>query len=77
VMLGLAMTILQAIGIFAVITYVQPLLTKVAGYGEAAVSPILLLFGAGMIVGNLLGGRLADRRPVAAVLATLTSLASV
>ena len=32
---GLAMTVLQSMGIFAVITYVQPLLTRVTGYGEA------------------------------------------
>lgn len=77
VLLGLTMTVLQAIGIFAVITYVQPLLTRVAGYGESAVSPILLLFGGGMIIGNVLGGRFADRRPTAAVLCTLTTLATV
>jgi DHA1 family inner membrane transport protein len=77
VLLGLAMTVLQSTGIFAVITFVQPLLTQVAGFGEAMVSPILLLFGAGMIVGNLLGGRLADRHPTRAVLATLLSLTLV
>lgn len=77
VLLGLAMTVLQAIGIFAVVTYVQPLLTRVTGYGEAAVSPILLLFGAGMIVGNLLGGRMADRRPTGAVLGALAALTLV
>jgi len=77
VLLGLAMTVLQAMGIFAVITYVQPLLTRVTGYGESAVSPILLLFGGGMIIGNLLGGRLADRRPAQAVLGSLATLALV
>jgi predicted MFS family arabinose efflux permease len=30
---------------------------------RSAVSPILLLFGGGMIIGNVLGGRMADRRP--------------
>jgi len=77
VLLGLLMTVLQAIGIFAVITYVQPLLTKVTGYGEAAVSPILLLFGGGMIIGNLLGGRMADRRPTGALLGALAMLTLV
>ncbi len=77
VLLGLLMTVLQAIGIFAVITYVQPLLTQVTGYGEAAVSPILLLFGGGMIIGNVLGGRMADRRPTAALLGALTMLTLV
>ncbi|CAG9168661.1 MFS transporter [Cupriavidus respiraculi] len=77
VLLGLAMTVLQSTGIFAVITFVQPLLTQVAGFGESMVSPILLLFGAGMIVGNLLGGRLADHRPTRAVLGTLLALTLV
>ncbi len=77
VLLGLLMTVLQAIGIFAVITYVQPLLTRVSGYGESAVSPILLLFGGGMIVGNVLGGCMADRRPTAAVLGSLATLTLV
>lgn len=77
VLLGLLMTVLQSMGIFAVITYVQPLLTRVSGFGEAAVSPILLLFGAGMIVGNVLGGRFADRARTRAVLATLATLTLV
>lgn len=77
VLLGLLMTVLQAIGIFAVITYVQPLLTRVTGYGEGAVSPILLLFGGGMIIGNFLGGRMADRRPTGALLGALAMLTLV
>ncbi|RZT39549.1 MFS transporter [Cupriavidus agavae] len=77
VQLGLLMTVLQSMGVFAVITYIQPLLTRVTGFGESAVSPILLLFGAGMIVGNLLGGRMADRRPTGALLGALLALALV
>lgn len=77
VLLGLLMTVLQAIGIFAVITYIQPILTRVTGYGEGAVSPILLLFGGGMIIGNFLGGRMADRRPTAALLGALLALTLV
>ena len=77
VLLGLLMTVLQAVGTFAVITYVQPLLTRVAGFSEGAVSPILLLFGGGMILGNILGGRFADRQPTAALLGSLTALAAV
>src|SRR5690606_12308220 len=75
--LGLLTTMLGFAGVFVVITYVQPLLTRVAGFGEGAVSPVLLLFGAGMVVGNLLGGRLADRHPVPALLGTLLALAVV
>lgn len=77
VLLGLLMTMLGFAGVFVVITYLQPLLTRLTGFGEGAVSPILLLFGGGMVVGNLLGGRIADRKPTPALLATLTALALV
>jgi DHA1 family inner membrane transport protein len=77
VLLGLAMTVLGFAGVFAVFTYIQPLLTRITGLPEAAVSPILLLFGGGLAVGNILGGKLADRALMPAVLGTLVALAVV
>jgi DHA1 family inner membrane transport protein len=77
VLLGLAMTVLGFAGVFAVFTYIQPLLTRITGLSEAAVSPILLLFGGGLAVGNILGGKLADRALMPAVLGTLAALAVV
>jgi DHA1 family inner membrane transport protein len=77
VLLGLAMTVLGYAGVFVVFTYIQPLLTRLAGVSDAAVSPILLVFGAGLAAGNLLGGKLADKAPMRAVLATLAVLAAV
>jgi DHA1 family inner membrane transport protein len=77
VLLGLAMTVLGYAGVFVVFTYIQPLLTRLAGLPEAAVSPILLVFGGGLAAGNLLGGKLADKAPMRAVLATLAVLAVV
>ena len=77
VLRGLAMTVLGYAGVFTVVTYIQPLLTRVAGMSEAAVSPTLLVFGGGFAIGNLLGGRLADRAALPAVLGTLAALAAV
>jgi len=77
VLLGLAMTVLGFAGVFVVYTYIQPLLTQITGLSESAVSPILLVFGGGLAVGNILGGKLADRAPMAAVLGTLVALAVV
>ncbi len=77
VLLGLLMTMLGFAGVFVVITYVQPLLTQLTGFADSAVSPILLVFGGGMVVGNLLGGRLADRKATPALLGTLIALAVV
>ncbi|MBA2964338.1 MULTISPECIES: MFS transporter [Ramlibacter] len=77
VLLGLAMTVAGYAGVFAVFTYVQPLLTRITGLADSSVSGVLLLFGAGMAAGNLLGGKLADGGPIRAVLITLAALAAV
>ena len=77
VLLGLLTAVLGYGGVFAVFTYVAPLLTQLAGFGKAAVPPILLVFGGGLVAGNLLGGRLADRRLEATVLGSLVALALV
>ena len=77
VLLGLGATVLGFAGVFVVFTFVQPLLTRVSGFDEAGVSAILLVFGLGMIVGNIVGGRLADRAPVATLLGSLAALAAV
>lgn len=77
VLLGLLTTVLGYAGVFAVFTYIAPLLTQVVGFDETAVSPILLVFGTGLVAGNLLGGRLADRYLVPTVLGSLIALAAV
>ena len=77
VLLGLLTTVLGFGGMFTVFSYIAPILTQVTGFADAAVSPILLVFGGGLTIGNLLGGRLADRRLVPAVLGTLLALAAV
>lgn len=77
VLLGFATTVLGYAGVFAVFTYIAPLLTGISGFPEAAVSPILLVFGGGLIAGNLLGGKFADRWLVPSVLGSLVVLALV
>ncbi|MFT3691213.1 MFS transporter [Paenirhodobacter sp.] len=77
VLLGLLTTVLGYAGVFAVFTYIAPLLTEVGGFADSAVSPILLVFGGGLVVGNLLGGRLADRNLIRAILGTLAALAVI
>ncbi|MFB9954288.1 hypothetical protein [Cellulomonas denverensis] len=56
-------------GMFAVYSYISPLLTDVTGLSEATVPVVLALFGIGMTGGTLLGGRLADRSVIRTVLA--------
>jgi DHA1 family inner membrane transport protein len=77
VLLGLATTVLGYAGVFAVFTYIALLLTERAGFKASAISPILLLFGSGLVLGNLIGGRLADRRLMPAVFGSLALLLAV
>ncbi|TPM28762.1 MFS transporter [Mesorhizobium sp. B2-3-4] len=77
VLLGLLTTVLSWIGVFAAFTYLAPILTRISGFSEAAVSPILLVFGGGLVAGNLLGGRLADRHLMPTVIGTLIALSAV
>ena len=77
VLLALAMTVFGWIGVFAVFTFIAPILTGVTGFPDGAVSPILLVFGLGLVAGNLGGGRLADRWLMPSVIGTLLALAVV
>jgi DHA1 family inner membrane transport protein len=77
VLMGLLTTVLSWVGVFAVFTYIAPILIRISGFSESAVSPILLVFGGGLVVGNLLGGQLADRWLIPALLGSLLTLAAV
>lgn len=66
--LALATTMLSQAGLYAAYTYIAPLITEVTGFGDAAVAPLLMLFGVGSFLGTVLGGKAADR----ALMKTLT-----
>ena len=48
-------------GMFSVFSYIKPTLIEVAGLSLDAMPFMLALFGTGMVVGNLVGSRLADK----------------
>lgn len=77
VLLAMAMTVLGFGGVFAAITYITPMMTDVAGFADTSVTWLLVLFGLGMVGGNLIGGRYADRRLMPMLYVTLGSLAVV
>jgi DHA1 family inner membrane transport protein len=62
-------------GIFATFTYIAPMMTEVAGFSVGSVTWLLVLFGAGLVIGNLAGGRLADRALMPSLYATFAVLA--
>lgn len=77
VVLAMAMTVLGFGGVFAAITYIAPMTTHVTGYSDGAVTWLLVLFGIGMFLGNLLGGRYADRKLMPMLYTSLGGLAIV
>ncbi|WP_330452859.1 MULTISPECIES: MFS transporter [unclassified Streptomyces] len=77
VLLAMAMTVLGFGGVFAAITYITPMMTETAGFSTSAVTWLLVLFGLGMVGGNLAGGRFADRRPTLLLRVSLGGLALV
>jgi MFS transporter, DHA1 family, inner membrane transport protein len=60
VIAGLLLTIIADTGLFAVLTYLAPILTDVSHFSATAISPVFLLFGVGMVIGNIIGAKLAD-----------------
>ncbi|CNI16847.1 MFS transporter [Yersinia mollaretii] len=60
--LSLLMTVFFAAAMFALFTYIAPILTDVTQVSEQGVSWTLLLMGVGLTLGNIVGGRLADWR---------------
>lgn len=62
-------------GMFAVCTYISTTMTDVTGLPRSLVPVALMVFGLGMVVGNLIGGRLADISVVRALYLALGSLA--
>lgn len=72
---ALLTTLLGYGGVFTSYVYIAPQLTDVTGFNEVWITPLLLLFGAGLFAGNYLGGKFADRNLRAAVLVSLGVLA--
>jgi MFS transporter, DHA1 family, inner membrane transport protein len=64
-------------GLFAVYSYISPILTVQAGVAATTVPLLLGALGIGMTVGNVLGGRLAERAPRATIAGALAVYAVV
>lgn len=71
----LAATVLGCLAAFTVYTFVVPLLGATAGVHGDTVHLLLLVYGIGGVLGNVLGGRMVDRwgsrRPLIAIAVTL------
>lgn len=54
-------TLLGEGGVYCWYSYIDPLLTQVSGFPASSLTWLMMVAGLGMVAGNLLGGRLADR----------------
>lgn len=58
-------------GLFAVFSYIAPTLIHQTGMSPASVPLVLIVFGVGMILGNIFGSRLADRSLMGTIVGVL------
>ncbi|WP_171048695.1 MULTISPECIES: MFS transporter [unclassified Pseudoalteromonas] len=62
------MTILGYGGTFTAFTYLAPILEQQTGFAPSAIGLIMLVYGVSVAVGNIWGGKLADKRgPISAL----------
>lgn len=73
-----AMTAVGYGGTFVAFTYLAPMLHQVTGFQASAVGGVMLAYGLSVAVGNIWGGKLADRRgPIPALKLIFSLLALV
>ncbi|MEW9900645.1 MFS transporter [Chitinivorax sp. PXF-14] len=73
-----AMTALGYGGSFSAFTYLAPMLEQVTGFSASSVGLVMLVYGLSVALGNVWGGRLADRKgPVHALQIIFAGLAGV
>lgn len=60
--------------VYCWLSYISPIMTQVAGFPESSMAFIMVLVGAGMVLGNYSAGRLSDRYTVSLVTAIIALL---
>ncbi|WP_457582599.1 MFS transporter [Ensifer canadensis] len=72
-----AMTALGYGGTFVAFTFLAPILQEITGFSAGAVSLILVLYGVAIAIGNIAGGKIANRDPVKALVGLFLAQAVV
>ncbi|MFJ5955817.1 MFS transporter [Paenarthrobacter sp. NPDC092416] len=76
VWLALLIGIIGFGGFFAVYTYIAHTMTAVAGIPESLIPAVVALYGLGMVVGNIMGGRIADRSVMGTIYKVMPGIAA-
>ncbi len=77
VLLVLALSTLSSVSLFCVFTYIAPILEKVTHLAPSTVTWVLVIFGVGITLGNLTGGRLSDWRQMPTILGGIVLLIAI
>lgn len=77
VLAALALTVVGSAAMFTVFTYIAPILHSQAHASTAFITAMLVLFGIGLTLGNLWGGKAADRSIDRTLVVSLASLIAV
>ncbi|GAA1451005.1 MFS transporter [Nocardiopsis tropica] len=73
-LLAMLITVLGPAGFFTSITYIAPITMNATGTPESWITAYMLVFGLGLFIGNILGGRLADKNLMGLLLGSLALL---
>lgn len=74
VLMAMGMSVIASASLFSVFTYITPMLREVTGLAPETVTYVLVLFGIGITIGNIVGGRLADWRLMTALAGIFSAL---
>lgn len=74
---SMLVTVLGYGGMFGAFTYIAFTLTEVSGFASSSVPWLLVLFGGGLFIGNILGGRAADKHVSLTLVVALSALTAV
>ena len=74
---SLIMMVFGAVAMFGIFAYIAPLLTNVAGVSPSYLPWLLSLIGIGALIGNLIGGRLADWKLMPSVVGIFSAQALI
>lgn len=77
VILAMLISVVSSASLFSVFTCITPILESVTRISPHGVTLMLLLFGIGLTLGNVLGGRLADWKLMPSVIGLLAALVPV
>lgn len=77
VWLALLITATGFSGLLASFAYISPMMTEISGFSTTNLSLILVVYGLGLVSGNLVSARFANHRPEPVILVLLTSLVAL